>query len=93
MRRARRGLKLKKTVKEVQEPNQIDSVKLQKIKKLVSAEQHYNRIKYKNEIYTIGDVLMIRDVGEGFLIGKLLKIIPQGGNKKYLHWPTVQVQW
>jgi hypothetical protein len=93
MKRARRGWKLKKAVREVQEPNQIDSIKLQKLKKLISPEMNYNRIKFKNEIYSIGDILMIRDINDGVLIGKLLKIVPQGGNRKYSHWPTVQVQW
>jgi hypothetical protein len=93
MKRARRGLKLKKFNREIQEPNQIDSAKLQKLKKLVSAELNYTKVKYKGEIYSIGDILMIRDVNEGFLIGKLLKVVAQGGNKKYSHWPTVQVQW
>jgi len=36
---------------------------------------------------------MIRDVQENFLIGKLIKIVTQGGNKKHPYWPTVQVQW
>ena len=36
---------------------------------------------------------MIRDVNEGFLIGKLTKVIHTGGFKKYPYWPTVQVQW
>ncbi len=93
MRRARRCLKLKKTIREIQEPNQIDSIKLQKLKKIVSSELNYTKVKYKGEIYSLGDILMVRDVNEGFLICKFLKIVPHGGNKKYSHWPTVQVQW
>ncbi len=54
---------------------------------------NYNKIKYKSDIYTLGDYLMVRDVNDGFLIGKLVKIIQSGGFKKYPYWPTIQVQW
>lgn len=66
---------------------------MQNIRKIVSLDQPYKKIKYKNEIYTLGDVLLIRDVSEGFLIGKLIKVIPSNGIKKYPWWPTIQVQW
>jgi hypothetical protein len=68
-------------------------VKIEKIRKIVSPDANYNRIKFRSEIYSLGDCVMIRDVQEGFLIGKLIKIVNQGGNKKYPYWPTVQVQW
>ena len=44
-------------------------------------------------MFSLGDCLMIRDVNEGVLIGKLIKIIPSGGISKYSYWPTIQVQW
>jgi hypothetical protein len=71
----------------------VDAVKLERIRKIVSPDITYNKIKYKNDIFSLGDCLMIRDVNEGVLIGKLTKIIPSGGISKYPYWPTIQVQW
>jgi disulfide oxidoreductase YuzD len=71
----------------------VDSQKLQKILKIVSPDLNYTKVKFKNEVYSLGDCLMIRDVNDGFLIGKLVKIIQTGGFKKYPYWPTVQIQW
>jgi hypothetical protein len=67
--------------------------KMQKIRKIVSPEINYNKVKYKSEVYTIGDCLLIRDVNDGFLIAKLVKIVQCNGLKKYPWWPTIQVQW
>jgi hypothetical protein len=73
--------------------NSVNEEKIEKIKTIVLPNVNYNKIKYKNDIYTVGDTLMIRDVNDGFLIGKLIKIIQSNGIKKYPHWPTIQVQW
>jgi hypothetical protein len=70
----------------------VDQEKLQKIRKIVSPETNYTKIKYKQDIYSIGDNLLIRD-NDGFLIGKLINIIPVNGDKKYSYWPTIEVQW
>jgi hypothetical protein len=59
----------------------------------VSPDINYNKIKYKNDIFTLGDCLLIRDVNEGYLVGKMIKIVQSGGLKKYPYWPTIQVQW
>ncbi len=59
----------------------------------MSPDINYNKIKYKSDIFALGDFLMIRDVNDGFLIGKLIKVVQTGGFKKYPYWPTIQVQW
>lgn len=66
---------------------------MEKIKKIVSPSVNYNKVKYKSDIYSVGDYLLIKDVNDGFLVGKLIKIIKNGGMKKYPYWPTIQVQW
>jgi hypothetical protein len=71
----------------------VNEEKIQKIQKIVSPNVNYNKIKYKSDIYSIGDYLMVRDVNDGFLIGKLIKIIQFNGMKKYPYWPSIQVQW
>lgn len=71
----------------------MDNNKIQKIRKIVNADIDYKKIKYKSHIYSIGDSILIRDVNEGFLVAKLVKIIQYNGFKKYPFWPTIQVQW
>lgn len=59
----------------------------------MSPETKYTKIKYKQDIYSIGDNLLIRDSSDGFLIGRLINIIPANGDKKYHYWPTIEVEW
>jgi hypothetical protein len=66
---------------------------MEKIRKVVSTTISYDKVKYKSETYQLGDCLMIRDFGEGYLIGKLIKVVQEDGFKKYPWWPTIQVQW
>ena len=90
MTKARRAIKLrhnKENTKGIED-------KLQRVKKLISPHISYSKIKYRNEVYSIGDCVTIKDEIEGsFLIGKLVKIIQANGFKKCPYWPTVQVQW
>ena len=69
--------------------------KIDKVSKIISSSVNYKKIKYKNEIYSINDCLLIRDplVKDGYLIAKLLQIIPKNGIEKYPYWPGIQVQW
>lgn len=59
----------------------------------MSPDTKYTKIKYKQDIYSIGDNLLIRDSSDGFLIGRLVNIIPSNGDKKYHYWPTIEVEW
>jgi hypothetical protein len=90
MTKARRAFKLRHN----KENTKGNDDKMLKIKKLINPNVSYNKIKYRNEVYSIGDSLLIRDEVEGsYLIGKLIKIVQYNGFKKYPYWPTVQVQW
>lgn len=71
----------------------VTNSKTQQIKKLVSMSTAYNKIKYKDEVYSLGDNILIRDTNDGFLIGKLVKIIQANAFKKYPYWPAIQIQW
>ena len=71
----------------------VNDCKLEKIKKIVSPDVIYNKIKFKSEIYRIGDAVLVRDLNEGFLAAKLTRIIQCNGFKKYPFWPTIEVQW
>ena len=75
--------------------NDILSEKFEKVSAIVPPNVKYSRIKYKNRIYSIDDCLLIRDplIPEGYLIAKLLEIIPINGIEKYPYWPSIRVQW
>jgi hypothetical protein len=69
--------------------------KFEKVAQIINPTLLYKKIKYKNEIYNIDDCLLIRDplVQDGYLIAKLLEIIPINGIEKYPYWPAIRVQW
>jgi hypothetical protein len=90
MTKARRAIKLRHN----KENTKGNEDKLQRIKKLISPTISYDKIKYRNEVYSIGDCVIIKDeIEESFLIGKIVKIIQTNGFKKIPYWPTIQVQW
>ncbi len=92
--RKRRNIKLIKRNNE-KRINNIHKEKFLKVSKIVPPSVNYNRIKYKNHIYNINDCLLIKDplVPEGYLIARLLEIIPTNGIEKYPYWPAIKVQW
>ena len=100
MKKPRKSLKLKKK-KDFHNPilqskniiNLVDNDKITKIRNIVATDITYDKIKYKSNIYSVGDCLLVRDINEGFLVAKLLRIIQYNGFKKYPFWPTIQVQW
>jgi hypothetical protein len=79
--------------KRVGKRNNKISLKLSKIKKYININETYTKIKFKQDYFSIGDNLMVRDFNENFLVAKLSKIIPVNGNKKYPYWPTIEVEW
>lgn len=65
---------------------------LEKLKKFVDSNLTYDRLKFRDIIFKVGDVLLIQAADEN-LIGELIKIIPNNGLKEYPFWPTIQVRW
>jgi hypothetical protein len=43
--------------------------------------------------YSIGEIVLVKDASSDFMIGKITKIVPQNGIKKYPYWPSIQVEW
>jgi len=64
--------------------------KLKIIKKFVSFNTHYKKLKYKNIIYTIGDHVLIK-TNTDFFIAKITRIVPLNGIMKYRYWPTIEI--
>jgi hypothetical protein len=69
--------------------------KFDMVLQIINPTVGYKKIKYRNEVYTVNDCLLIRDplVKDGYLIARLLQIIPTNGIEKYPYWPSIQVQW
>lgn len=85
--RKRKILAMKKNIEE----KLIAEIKMKKIRKYVSADIPYTKIKYKDTIYSIGDNVMIRTYSD-FCIAKIIKIIPMNGIMKFRYWPTIQIK-
>jgi len=100
MTKARKKLKLKLNKNKNIETNSINLItildsnhKLARVKSLITDGIDYNKVKYRDNIYKVGDVLIIREPTEGYLIGRLVKIHTTNGSKKYVYWPTIEVEW
>ena len=63
------------------------------LEQILSKKKRYLKFKYQEEIYKLGDCLMIQDQGGRYSVAKLLEIIPRNGIKKHSLWPTIKVQW
>jgi hypothetical protein len=44
-------------------------------------------------VYDVGELLSFKENDSAIIIGKLVKIIPQGGNEVNTEWPMIEVQW
>jgi len=50
-------------------------------------------LRYKNNIYKIGDTIIVRDSESDDLVCKLMKIIPKEGDELHPDWPMIEVLW
>jgi hypothetical protein len=67
-----------------------DIKKFERIKNIVNLNTNYQTVKYKNENYSIGDYLLLKDSVVEY-IGKLIEIIPAGGIENFPYWPSIKV--
>lgn len=44
-------------------------------------------------VYTVGETLLFRETEISNIVGKLVRIIPEGGNPAHPKWPMIEVQW
>lgn len=66
---------------------------MERVKNIISHNIEYNKVKYQDKIYSVGDDIIVRDSCDGYLIGKLIKIHTTNGSKRYIYWPTIEVEW
>jgi hypothetical protein len=93
----RKKIKLHKENKQKTNDKETDfhKDKFEKVAQVINPITNYTKIKYKNEVYSVNDCLLIKDplVKDGYLIARLLQILPTNGIEKYPYWPSIQVQW
>jgi hypothetical protein len=46
---------------------------------------------FKDQIYNMGDTLLFRETEQTSVVGKLVRIIPEGGNSAHPKWPMIEV--
>lgn len=42
-------------------------------------------------VYTVGETLLFRETEISNIVGKLVRIIPEGGNPAHPKWPMIEV--
>lgn len=48
---------------------------------------------FKGVVYCVGEFAMFRESQKSSIVGRILKIVPQGGCPEQPTWPMIQVQW
>jgi hypothetical protein len=56
-------------------------------------KKEYKKIKFKGEIYQIGDPVLIKESEEVNSVGTLERVIAQGGSTEHPTWPMIDVKW
>ena len=77
---------VKSTVDNNKKPDATDTRKQPKRKK------EYKRLRFKGQIYQIGNLVIIKQADGATAFGKISKIIEKGGLPEKLDWPTIDVQ-
>lgn len=53
----------------------------------------FSKFKYKGEVYSIGENVLITDGGSECSVAKIVKILPTKGINNNNYWPTIIVEW
>lgn len=86
--RRRKKLAMKKKL----ENKEKAKLRMEKTLKYISPHLHYKKIKYKKNIYSIGDNIIIKNNNNDFYVAKITKIIPLNGIKKFSYWPSIEIE-
>lgn len=54
-------------------------------------KKQYKKICFKDTVYEVGNCILFRETEDTQVIGKLVKIIPEGGNPAHPKWPMIEV--
>lgn len=53
----------------------------------------FSKFKYKNEVYSVGEKVLISDEGSDCSIAKIVKIVPTKGINSNNYWPSIVIEW
>lgn len=54
-------------------------------------KKQYKKLCFKDTIYTVGETLLFKETENSTIVGKLVRIIPDGGNPANPKWPMIEV--
>lgn len=53
----------------------------------------FSKFKYRNEVYSVGEKVLISNGGSDYSIAKIIKILPLKGINRNSYWPSIQIEW
>ena len=54
---------------------------------------YYKKLKYKQEIYSVGDDILIKKSDSSNMVGRIIKIMEQADNLETQNSPMVEIKW
>ena len=48
---------------------------------------------FRSHLYSLGDTLYFKETDTTSMIGRLIRIIPEGADPENPFWPMIEVQW
>ena len=54
-------------------------------------KKQYKKLCFKDIIYEVGDMLSLKETENSNVVGKLVRIISEGGNPAHPKWPMIEV--
>lgn len=66
--------------------------KLTKMKELIGHTK-FSKFKYRNEVYSIGEKIMVSNGGSDYSVAQIIKVLPLKGISRSSYWPSIQIEW
>ncbi|TNV76254.1 hypothetical protein FGO68_gene16993 [Halteria grandinella] len=60
---------------------------------VAAKKKQYRKLCFKEVVYTVGQTILFRETDKTCVVGKLVRIIEEGGNPQHPKWPMIEVQW
>ena len=83
--------KKKLTLKSKKESEEKYEKKLEKILNFISPDTKYMKFKYKTNLYSVGDNIIIKS-NDDYQVARIQRIIPINGILKFRYWPSIEVE-
>ncbi len=57
------------------------------------AESLCRRLKFQNQIYKVGDTVLIREAETTDMVARIERVLKENGDLKHPTWPMIEVTW